>query len=375
MLEDWGRRCHRLSGSQWYTALVVLEARRPATYGDPAAAVYKQVCAYRLTMASTETELSLLRVLMVGATWTSERARVHSIVARGTHLYCVGPQETPTRLLWECPCWHAQRAPWLPLVLVEATPLPMPALPSTWLPCLRATGLLPAALVAPSEQNEACRLMYCPYGMYLAVLSAHMEVEVTARRDAGAGPSVFAAARKRPPDARRGYPWWQRSNGLLPTAPLAPLLVPRVKSPLDWPWKPSFMEVTVQSATSITWFLGPGHVMYMELALDARAHAGRALPAPGDHRWRGVAHPVRTKGQVLKQAMDRLQPHMQTGSLLRGKEVWMAHIRHEVAPPPPPPRHLGGTGGRYGGEVRGGGMGGVRGGCTAGGSTGGGVWG
>ena len=36
--------------------------------------------------------------------------------------------------------------------------------------------------------------MYRVYGMYLAVLSARMGAEVAARRDAGAGPSVFANA-------------------------------------------------------------------------------------------------------------------------------------------------------------------------------------
>ena len=37
---------------------------------------------------------------------------------------------------------------------------------------------------------------------------AHMEAEVAARRDEGAGPSVFAAVHRRLPYARRGYPWW-----------------------------------------------------------------------------------------------------------------------------------------------------------------------
>ena len=64
--------------------------------------------------------------------------------------------------------------------------------------------------------------------------------------------------------------------------------------------------------------------MYVELALDFEAHAERALPAPSDHRLRGVTLPLRTWGQVLKMALDALQPHLQAGDPLQGKEVWMA---------------------------------------------------
>ena len=63
---------------------------------------------------------------------------------------------------------------------------------------------------------------------------------------------------------------------------------------------------------------------YVELALDFEAHAERALPAPSDHRLRGVTLPLCTRRQVLKMALDALQPHLQAGDLLQGKEVWMA---------------------------------------------------
>ena len=73
----------------------------------------------------------------------------------------------------------------------EAAQLPALALPLAWLVCVRATGLLPAALVQPEDVDQAGRLMYCLYGMYLALLSARMGAEVAARHDAGAGPSVL----------------------------------------------------------------------------------------------------------------------------------------------------------------------------------------
>ena len=83
------------------------------------------------------------------------------------------------------------------------------------------------------------------------------------------------------------------------------------------------MEAIWRWAASFTWFLGQLHVTYTELTLNFEAHAGRALPVPGDHWLRGVTLPPRTKGQVMKQPLDRLQPHMQIGNLLHGKEVWM----------------------------------------------------
>ena len=50
----------------------------------------------------------------------------------------------------------------------------------------------------------------------------------------------------------------------------------------------------------------------MELVLDIEAHAGKALLAPGDQRLCGVTLPLCIKGQVVKQALDRLQasPHV-----------------------------------------------------------------
>ena len=80
----------------------------------------------------------------------------------------------------------------------------------------------------------------------------------------------------------------------------------------------------LQWASQLRWLPRQGHVTYVEVALDFEAHAERALPAPSDHRLRGVTLPLRTTGRVLKMALDALQPHLQAGDLLQGKEVWMA---------------------------------------------------
>ena len=91
------------------------------------------------------------------------------------------PPETEVHLLCDCPWWQTQRAAWLLLVQAEAAQLPALALPSVWQVCLHVTGLLPAALVRPKEVDQAGRLMYRLYGMYLAVLSAHLGAEVETR--------------------------------------------------------------------------------------------------------------------------------------------------------------------------------------------------
>ena len=324
VLGDWGDVCHRVRQSQRYTALAALERRRPATFGGLGAEVCRPACAQGMTVASSETERSLLRALQAGATWTGARVSKHQISDLAACPYCGGPPETEVHLLWDCPPWHTQRAAWLPLVQAEAALLPALALPSAWPVCLRATGLLPAALVRPEEADQAGRLMYRLYGMYLAVLSARMGAEVAARRDAGAGPSVFAIARRRPPDARRGYPWGQLGAVPHPPAPPAAPLALRAGPPPGWPWEASFAMALLQWASRLRWLPGQGHVTYVELALDFEAHAARALPAPSDHRLRGVTLPLRTRGQVLKMALDALQPHLQAGDLLQGKEVWMA---------------------------------------------------
>ena len=66
---------------------------------------------------------------------------------------------------------------------------------------------------------------------------------------------------------------------------------------------------------------------YVELALDLEAHAERALPALGDHRVRGVTLLLRTRGQVLKMALDALQPHLHAGNLLQGKDLPLGGFR------------------------------------------------
>ena len=116
VLGDLGSLCHRLWESQRYTALAALERRHPATFGGLGAAVCRFACVHGMTVTITETELSLLRALMAGATWMGARIRSHRMAALASCPYYGGPPETEVHVLWECPRRQAQRAAWLPLV-------------------------------------------------------------------------------------------------------------------------------------------------------------------------------------------------------------------------------------------------------------------
>ena len=186
----------------------------------------------------------------------------------------------------------------------EAAQLPALALPSPWPVCLRATPLLRVASVRLEEVDQAGWLMYRLHGMYVAVLSAHMGAEVAARREVGAGPLVFAIARRRPPDARRGYPWGQLDAAHIPRP--ANDAIGFARRPATGVAVGGVVCDGSRAVGRLRWLLGQGHVTYVELAQDSKAHAERALPAPSNHRLRGVTLPLRNRCQVLKMALDAL---------------------------------------------------------------------
>ena len=65
---------HRIRDSLRHHALRALEARRPRTFRGLGGASDREACRHGLAVAKTELEASLLRGLMMGATWTPERA-------------------------------------------------------------------------------------------------------------------------------------------------------------------------------------------------------------------------------------------------------------------------------------------------------------
>ena len=106
VLDYWGSLCHQMREARRCTALMALERRRPATLGGLGAEVCRLACTQGMTVASWETELSLLRALQSGATWRGEQARSHRIMARsprimaqGTYPYFGGRPWTEAHLL------------------------------------------------------------------------------------------------------------------------------------------------------------------------------------------------------------------------------------------------------------------------------------
>ena len=103
----------------------------------------------------------------------------------------------------------------MPWVLQEARALPALALPAACPVCLKATGLLPLALVGVGEDTQARRLLYRLYGTYLAVLSARCEAEEAAKLGRDVACTVFGTSRGRGPDSRQGKGREQLADGLL----------------------------------------------------------------------------------------------------------------------------------------------------------------
>ena len=89
-------------------------------------------------------------------------------------------------------------------MLQQAKALPALALPAAEPVCLRATSLLPLAVVGEGEEAKAERLLYRRYGIYLAVLFAHRAAEEAVRLAGDAASTVFGPARGQGPDLRRG---------------------------------------------------------------------------------------------------------------------------------------------------------------------------
>ena len=83
-------------------AAVAAIHRLGGTFGGLGAEVCRPACTQGMTVASSETERSLLRALQAGATWTGARVRKHRISDLAACPYCGGPPETEVHLLWDC---------------------------------------------------------------------------------------------------------------------------------------------------------------------------------------------------------------------------------------------------------------------------------
>ena len=156
--------------------------------------MHRQACREGLQVASTEGERSILPGLLDGATWIVGRAAGRAILRSDRCPFCRGVPDTEPRNLRDCPRWESAHRTWMPWVRQEARTLLALALPAAWPVCLKATGLLPLALVGAGEDAQVGRLLYRLYGMYLAVLSARRAAEEAARLGGDVASTVFGPA-------------------------------------------------------------------------------------------------------------------------------------------------------------------------------------
>ena len=163
---SWPEVQHRIRDSLRHHALRALE--RPRTFGGLGGAVDREACRHGLAVAKSELEASLLRGLMTGATWTSERA------AQCDHRcpYCVALEGDKLHALWACWEWVLVRDPWVPWVTRAASVLPRLGPMAAWPPCLHKAGLLPALAAEGADREAVHDAMRRLYGTFLAVLTA-----------------------------------------------------------------------------------------------------------------------------------------------------------------------------------------------------------
>ena len=156
-----------------------------------------------MRVASTELEKSLLRGLMAGALWTAAQVSGHSMRNHSACPHCGAAHEDEDHVLWDSPEWEQARETWSPELRDAAVALPQPGPPDQWPACLRRAGLFPLRLAQGVERALLDEVLYCLYGMYLAVLAARM---ATGHGDpAGHGDSLFPDPPR--PRPRSPVPW------------------------------------------------------------------------------------------------------------------------------------------------------------------------
>ena len=75
--------------------------------------------------------------------------------------------------------------------------------------------------------------------------------------------------------------------------------------PPHWKWEATFLHALLWWGATLLWLPGQGQVLYVELALDFREHAGRAIPAALGQELAGRVLPLCESAHVLKLALDK----------------------------------------------------------------------
>ena len=246
MAEDWALLWHRILESLLRAALLQLEAKQPQTFGGLAGTIDRRACWTGLARFHGETELSILRGLLTGATWTASRAGKRRMRPTLTCPYCAAQVTDPPALSTVVHNWPA---------------------------CLQHACRIPSWATEGVDPEQVNEFVYRLFGLALSVLMARMRAE-QATSDKGHVGLLFPDMPR--PGRGRTY-MWQELVGPLPRPGRRPQLRLAPGLPRRWKWDQQLATDLVSWASMLRW--REGEVSYAELAMDFEATSGRALPA------------------------------------------------------------------------------------------------
>ena len=203
--EDRGLPRQRVRESLRWAALLHFKARRPHTFAGLAGFIDCRACRSGLQRYKDGMDLSILRGLLAGATWTASRAGRQRMRPTLDCSYCLGQvPEMEAHILWDCPRWAEARDEWLPWVRSASTALLALGRLDQWPACMRNACLLPSWATEDVEVEAVDDFVHWLFGLGLAILSLRMRCE-RAEADAGRAGMLFPGAPK--PRRGRSYPW------------------------------------------------------------------------------------------------------------------------------------------------------------------------
>ena len=188
-----------------------------------------------MRVASTELEKSVLRGLMAGALWKAARVSGHGMRTHSACPHCGAAHEDEVHVLLDCPQWEQARETWIPWLRDAAAALPQLGPPDQWRACVGRAGLFPLRLAHGLERALLDDFLYRVYGMYLAVLAAHM----AAGRGDPAGHGDFLFPNQPRPQPRNPFPWDDFVRPLQGDAVRNQQRL-RLGSPPGWRWPKEF---------------------------------------------------------------------------------------------------------------------------------------
>ena len=185
---------HRVQDSLRCHSSRQVEARCTVTFAGLGDGADGAACCAALRVTSTELQQLLVRGLMAGALSTAARVLGHGTRTNSACPYCGAAHKDQIHVLWDCPEWEHARVTWRPWLCDAAAAILQLGPPNQWPACLWRAGLFPLRLAQGVQRELLVGLLYRLYGMYLAVLAAHMPPSRGGQ--AGQRDSMFADHRR-----------------------------------------------------------------------------------------------------------------------------------------------------------------------------------